>query len=81
VKTLIGHEYEVRIEDFERGTIDGWFRAKYLTPHAKQEGWLWEIDDPCFVRLKLEEVNIIEVRPVCQKQDAAQERKEGCGDE
>jgi predicted transposase YdaD len=72
VRTLIGHEYEVRVEDFDRGTIDGWFRAKYLTPHARQMGWLWEIDDPRFVRLKLEEVSIVEVRPLSNTTDHRQ---------
>ena len=64
MRTLIGHEYEVRCEDMESGTLDGWFRAKYLTPHARQMGWLWEIDDPRFVKLGIEEVHIVEVRPL-----------------
>ena len=64
MRTLIGHEYEVRVEDFVGGTIDGWFRAKYLTPNGRQMGWLWEIDDPRFTRLGLEEVGIVEMRAV-----------------
>ena len=68
MRTLIGHEYEVRVEDFDRGTIDGWFRAKYLTPRAKEMGWLWEIDDPEFRRRRLEEVSIVEVRPISNEQ-------------
>lgn len=72
MRTLIGHEYEVRVEDFDRGTIDGWFRAKYLTPNARQMGWLWEIDDPRFARLKLEEVSIVEVRPLSNASNQAE---------
>ena len=64
MRTLIGHEYEVRVEHLEGGTIDGWFRAKYLTPHAREMGWLWEIDDPRFARLGVDEVSIVEVRPL-----------------
>lgn len=62
----IGHEYEVRCEDFERGDL-GWFRAKYLTPHAKEMEWLWEIHDPKFAKLGLEEVHIVEVRSIANK--------------
>lgn len=64
MKILIGHEYEVRVEDCDKGTIDGWFRAKFLTPHAKEMCWLWEIDDPKFSKLKIEEVRIVEVRAI-----------------
>jgi hypothetical protein len=62
MRTLIGHEYEVRIEDFDDGFIDGWFHAIFLSPHAREMGWSWEITDPRFARYKLEEVHIIEVR-------------------
>jgi len=68
VRTLIGHEYEVRVEDDCRGLVDGWFRARYLTPHARQMGWLWEIEDSRFSRMKLEEVSIVEVRPISNDQ-------------
>jgi hypothetical protein len=64
MRTLIGREYEVRIEHVDGAPIDGWFRAKYLTPNAKAEGWLWEITDPEFERLGYEEVCILEARPV-----------------
>ena len=61
---LIGHEYEVRCEDFESGTLEGWFHATFLTPHARQMGWVWEIDDARFRELGIEEVTIVEVRAV-----------------
>ncbi len=69
MRTLIGHEYEVRVEDADRGTVAGWFRAKYMTPRAKRMGWLWEIDDPRFVRMELDEVSIIDVRPLSNGKD------------
>ena len=76
MRTLIGHEYEVRVEHCDGGTIDGWFRAKYLTPHAREMGWLWEVDDPRFTRLGIEEVSIVEVRPLSNAEhEPLQERK------
>lgn len=48
-KLLFGGEYEVRCEDFEYGDL-GWFRAKYMTAHAREMEWLWEIIDPRFKR-------------------------------
>jgi hypothetical protein len=62
MRTLIGHEYEVRVEH-ECGAIDGWFRAKFLTPLARKEGWVWEMNDPAFSRLGYDKVSIVEVRP------------------
>ena len=62
MRTLIGHEYEVRVEEIERGTLPGWFRATFLSPHARHMGWSWEITDPRFARYKIEEVGIVEVR-------------------
>ena len=53
MRLLIGREYEVRVEHVDGCPIDGWFRAKYLTAHAREMGWLWEIDDPRFSRLKV----------------------------
>ncbi|MFA5187550.1 MAG: hypothetical protein WC551_13810, partial [Patescibacteria group bacterium] len=64
MKTLIGHEYEVMVDDLESGTKIGWFRAKFLTPHAREMGWAWEIIDPRFARLRIEEVHIVQVRSI-----------------
>jgi hypothetical protein len=72
MRLLIGREYEVRVEHVDGCPIDGWFRAKYLTAHAREMGWLWEIDDPRFSRLGVEEVNIVAVRPTTpERADAA----------
>jgi hypothetical protein len=71
MRTLIGHEYEVRVEHLDGSPIDGWFRAKYLTAHAREMEWLWEIDDPRFSRLGVEEVAIIAVRPATPERPAA----------
>ena len=60
-RVLFGHEYEVRCEDNDDGDI-GWFRAKFMTSNARQEGWLWEIVDPRFRRDNA--VSITDVRPV-----------------
>lgn len=76
MRLLIGHEYEVRVGWSESGeSIPGWFRAKYLTPHARAEGWLWEIDDPAFSALRIEEVQVLEVRPLSAKAPRRIQRK------
>lgn len=46
-KLLFGDEYLVACEDWDDGFI-GWFKAKYMTSHAREMGWLWEIIDPKF---------------------------------
>lgn len=65
-KLLFGGEYEVECEDFEEGNL-GWFRAKYMTAHARAEGWLWEIIDPRFKRD--DEVSIIDWRLPTKKEE------------
>lgn len=58
-----GQEYEVRVED-EDGTIDDWFRARYMTANARACGWVWEIIDPRFTR---DEVQIVNWRRIQNK--------------
>jgi len=58
-KLLFGSEYDVECEDFVEGNL-GWYRAKYMTSHARHMGWLWEINDPRFRRDS--EVSIIDWR-------------------
>lgn len=70
MRTLIGHEYEVRVQLIEGEAIDGWFRAKFLTPLARKEGWVWEMNAPAFSRLGYVEVSIVEVRPLSRQESA-----------
>ncbi len=67
-KLLFGGEYEVRCEDFDGLDKNdlGWFRARYMTAHARAEGWLWEIIDP---RFKHGEVKITNWRSLPNKEN------------
>jgi len=58
-KLLFGHEYEVWVEDFEDGALPHWYRATYMSSHARAEGWWWEITDK---RFKRDEVYILDWR-------------------
>jgi hypothetical protein len=61
-RLLFGHRYEVRCEDSESGTLPDWYKAVYMTAHAKAMRWCWEIDDPRFARTGIEEVSIVDWR-------------------
>lgn len=57
-KLLFGKTYEVECEECEGGNL-GWFTAIYMSSHAREMGWAWEIIDPKF---KYEESYIINWR-------------------
>jgi hypothetical protein len=71
MRTLIGHEYEVRLADVDGVEYDGWFRARYLTATARSMGWLWEFEDNRLRLLGIEEATVVDVRAVPGKGGAA----------